>query len=57
MFYSHHCPGVNKLLINYSNEKVKVQYASNKVPFLLPAISFRPPYYVNPRCEWNYPII
>jgi hypothetical protein len=51
------CPGVELLLINYSTEKVDVQYATNPNPFKLPKIGIRPPYFYNARCEESYPII
>ncbi len=51
------CPGVNILLIPYSNEKVNVRYANDQKPFQLPKISTRPPYYTNPQCQLNYPIL
>ncbi|WP_186321377.1 hypothetical protein [Bacillus sp. FJAT-22090] len=45
------------LLINHSQEKVKVLYDSNASPFLLPKIGVRPPFYYHPRYEKYYPII
>jgi len=48
---------VEILLINHSEEKVKVLYNSNANPFLLPKIGLRPPYFYNPRYEQYYPII
>ncbi|MCR1899636.1 hypothetical protein NSA47_11680 [Irregularibacter muris] len=51
------CPGVNLLLVNYSNERVQIIYNANSKAFELPKIGPRPPYYCNPRCEQYYPII
>lgn len=51
------CNGVELLLENQSEEKVNVLYAFNREPFKMPKIGPRPPYYTNPRCEWNYPVI
>ncbi|MCK1996963.1 hypothetical protein MPH47_06930 [Psychrobacillus psychrodurans] len=45
------------LLINYSEDQVKVLYNSNSSPFLLPKIGIRPPFFYNPRYEQYYPII
>ncbi|WP_462413109.1 hypothetical protein [Neobacillus sp. Marseille-QA0830] len=57
MTYLHYSPEVKYLLINHSNEKVEVLYASNPYAFRLPLIGTRPPYYTNPRYEQHYPII
>lgn len=51
------CPGVELLLVKKCDEKVAVLYDCNSRPFKLPLIGDRPPYYCNPRCEKNYPII
>ncbi|MEK3993531.1 hypothetical protein [Psychrobacillus sp. FSL K6-2365] len=48
---------VEVLLINYSEDQVKVLYNSNSSPFLLPKIGIRPPFFYNPRYEQYYPII
>ncbi|MEK4523633.1 hypothetical protein NSQ95_01370 [Psychrobacillus sp. FSL W7-1457] len=48
---------VEKLLINHSDKKVNVQYASNAKPFELPEIGARPPYYCHPNYEAYYPLI
>jgi len=48
---------VELLLINHSEQQVKVLYNSNSKPFLLPQIGLRPPYFYNPRYEQYYPII
>ncbi|MCZ8538709.1 hypothetical protein [Psychrobacillus psychrodurans] len=45
------------ILINYSEDQVKVLYNSNSSPFLLPKIGVRPPFFYNPRYEQYYPII
>lgn len=57
MSKSKSCPGVRLLLVNQSKEKVEVLYTPNTHPFKLPKIGLRPPYYCNPGCERNYPII
>lgn len=51
------CPKTELLLVDESNKKVKVSYASNCCPFKLPLISPRPPYYCNPQYKKNCPLI
>lgn len=43
------------LLLNYSNETINTEYLN--FIFKMPLIGFRPPYYINPRYDLNYPII
>ncbi|HLU23088.1 hypothetical protein [Lederbergia graminis] len=50
-------PEVKLLLIQQSDEKVKVVYDDNESEFLLPFISARPPFYTNPRYVPEFPII
>ncbi|WNF24752.1 hypothetical protein [Mesobacillus jeotgali] len=54
---SQYTPEVKLLLLNQSNEKVKVLYNDNSVRFEMPKIGLRPPYYAYPRYEQYYPII
>lgn len=51
------CPCAELLLVNDSDETVKVLYTPNSRPFELPLIAIRPPFYCNPVCEAYYPII
>ncbi len=46
---------VKLLLLNYSDETVKVEYLD--YVWKMPLIGSRPPYYMNPRYNLNYPII
>ncbi|MED3795619.1 hypothetical protein P4571_24685, partial [Niallia alba] len=48
-------PEVKLLLVNHSNEKVKMVYMEDSWP--MPKIGMRPPYYCYPSYELNYPII
>ena len=50
-------PEVKLLLVNQSDEKVKVLYNDNSKRFEMPKIGSRPPYYAYPRYEQYYPII
>ncbi|MCM3572414.1 MULTISPECIES: hypothetical protein [Mesobacillus] len=50
-------PEVKLLLVNQSDEKVKVLYNDNSKRFEMPKIGARPPYYAYPRYEQYYPII
>ncbi len=50
-------PEVKILLLNHSNEKVEVLYNANPIPFKLPLIGKRPPYYANPQYKQYYPKI
>jgi hypothetical protein len=50
-------PEVKLLLVNQSDEKVKVLYNDNSKRFEMPKIGPRPPYYAYPRYEQYYPII
>ncbi|KEF38553.1 hypothetical protein M670_02179 [Schinkia azotoformans MEV2011] len=54
-YYYH--PEVKLLLVNHSNEKVKVLYDSNQIPFNMPLIGPRPPFYTNPQYVQYYPKI
>lgn len=49
-------PEVKILLINQSDEKVQVHY-NESYTFTLPFIGIRPPYYIHPRYEPEYPVI
>jgi hypothetical protein len=51
------CACVKLLLVDKSDKKVEVLYDCNSRPFKQPLIGLRSPYYCNPRCEKNYPII
>ncbi|WP_251551590.1 hypothetical protein [Neobacillus muris] len=55
--YLQYRPEIKFLLINHSDEKVKILYNSNPHPFQLPKIGNRPPFYTNPRYEQYYPVI
>jgi hypothetical protein len=48
-------PEVKLLLVNHSNEKVKMVYMEDSWP--MSKIALRPPYYCYPSYELNYPII
>lgn len=50
-------PEVRLLLLNASEQKEELLYDSNPNPWSMPKIGPRPPFYVNPRYEQNYPII
>ncbi|MBP2242807.1 hypothetical protein J2Z40_003388 [Cytobacillus eiseniae] len=50
-------PEVKILLVNYSEERVELQYNSNSKPLEMPKIGPRTPYYCHPRYEPYYPII
>lgn len=50
-------PQVQMLLVNESKQKVPVYYNTNAVPFQLPAIGQRPPYFTNPTYEPYFPLI
>lgn len=48
-------PEVKLLLVNHSDEKVKMVYMEDS--WLMSKIGLRPPYYCYPSYELNYPII
>jgi hypothetical protein len=48
---------VKLLLMNDSKEREKLLYNSNPFTWSMPKIGPRPPFYVNPRYEENYPVI
>ncbi|WP_409290434.1 hypothetical protein [Peribacillus sp. SCS-37] len=48
-------PEVKLLLVNHSNERVKMDYIEDSWP--MSKIALRPPYYCYPSYELNYPII
>ncbi|SCB96292.1 hypothetical protein GA0061096_1650 [Fictibacillus enclensis] len=48
-------PEVKLLLVNHSNEKVKMDYIEDSWP--MSKIALRPPYYYHPSYELDYPII
>ncbi|WP_180953655.1 hypothetical protein [Bacillus sp. T33-2] len=48
-------PEVRLLLVNHSNEKVRMDYINHAWP--MPKIAPRPPCYINPRYEMTYPLI
>ncbi len=54
-YYYH--PEVKLLLVNHSDEKVEVFYNTNQIPFKMPLIGQRPPFYTNPQYEQYYPKI
>ncbi|MEC1639944.1 hypothetical protein P9E76_18965 [Schinkia azotoformans] len=54
---NYYHPEVKLLLVNHSNEKVKVLYDSNQIPFKMPLIGPRPPFYTNPQYVQYYPKI
>lgn len=45
------------LLVDDSDEKEELVYNSNPIPFKIPKIGPRPPYYYNPRYEQYYPVL
>lgn len=57
MQYLQYNPEVKLLLVNHSEEKIKVMYNDNEKAFELPLIGPRPPYYAYPRYEQHYPIL
>ncbi|UOQ93467.1 hypothetical protein MUO14_00210 [Halobacillus shinanisalinarum] len=57
MQYYQYNPEVKLLLVNHSNEKVRVLYNANPSTWQMPKIGPRPPYYCNPRYEPYYPKI
>ncbi|MDK7665286.1 hypothetical protein [Cytobacillus oceanisediminis] len=48
-------PEVKLLLVNYSDEKVRMDYINHS--WSMSEIGWRPPFYTNPRYGFNYPII
>lgn len=50
-------PQVRLLLVNQSQEKVQVLYASNLHAWQMPMIGPRPPYYCHPKYQAYYPVL
>ena len=57
MNYYYLYPEVTLLLLNDTEDKEKILYASNNKSWPMPKIGSRPPYYKDPVYEKHYPII